>query len=189
MKSRTPAHCFLIGIPIGVCLLFLLIIFGSIGDYTPVKKTQALSNIKQMSKQVLIYCDENDLRFPHATSMPTLRAQIKETNQRTTHFGGIKGYSNPSTFNFNLAGTKLSPLTTLPLSVSPPIDPSQVVMMFAETLSLKSPGHFVAQCDGSARFIDSPLDQNLDFFKIQFDRKGVTLAPPTYLADQDPLRK
>ncbi len=48
----------------------------------------------------------------------------------------------------------------------------------------------VGRTDTSAKFYDPDnLTEAFALFNGQFDRKGVKLFPPDYLADQDPLKE
>lgn len=144
-------------------------------------RSQVLSNVKETSHAIYIYSTDNDDRLPHATSMPTLRAQLKSY---TGDNGDIHWKSNKdflaNIFNFNLSGVKIS--TIAPLNAHQ----SRHVLLYRIP---KGNVHMPMVADPETGTKSMKIEQLLQSLQYQYDRKGITLAPADYLAEQDPLKK
>jgi hypothetical protein len=160
-------------------------------------KTQMLSNLNQIGIATLLYREDNDSSFPHASSMPTFRAQISKYLKspsspaiNSTIFKGIKNEFTEPQFNFNLAGVKVNDYL-LPLVPSKSINVDEAVLGFSfpfvSDVNCKA---VVVYADTLARSIPNNKSFSYsDFLGTQFSRPNITLAPADYLADQDPLKK
>ncbi|MBX3114752.1 MAG: hypothetical protein KF836_09330 [Fimbriimonadaceae bacterium] len=154
--------------------------------HTVASKTQCLSNQKQIATAIIIYAIDNDETFPLASSMLTLRAQLNSYVKRKESFLPYKKYTTIPQFNFNLAGVKN---TLPPFPGTEQREPNEVAIWYSAVVAAPY-GFLVAHADSSVKFY--PAAKHAEYQNLlapQFDRKGIQLLPPDYLADQDPLKE
>lgn len=170
-------------------LIFVVLVVPFPRHYPSLNNAFTRSNLKQLTVAILIYQSDYDDRIPHATSMPTFRAQIDPYVKNKSVYNGIKNYSQNPTLNFNVSGISIPENASVPLAAtSAPLPPEQVLTLYTLITDPKSKDFcFAAYADTHAKPLKQP--QQLTYaLSFQFDRIGVTLAPADYLADQDPLK-
>ncbi|MFM9874179.1 MAG: hypothetical protein ACKVQS_12025 [Fimbriimonadaceae bacterium] len=194
---KTPAERILAFLLVIVCVVIFMIIYPF--QYHPngaARKTQMFSQLKQLGIATSLYLEDFDKQFPHATSMPTFRAQIIEytkyspdDNSRPEIFKAMPGHYTEPQFNFNLAGVK-APNEQLPLLPSGKLAFEQTILAFSAPIDKESNVRvIVVHANTSTRaFMKNNPITFTDLLGPQFNRKGVTLAPADYLANQDPLK-
>jgi len=124
---------------------------------------------------LIYYAADHDDVLPPVTSEPTLRALLHPyvRNARVFQAGKKSGITQ---FNFKLAGASLQSVNSLDNAIlAYARNPKERDEYFVNYLSTKR-GTLTAS-------------QLLTALEPQFDRKGVKLFPPDYLADQDPLKE
>jgi hypothetical protein len=193
---KNPAERILAYLLVIVCVVIFMIIYPfQYHPYGAARKTQMLSQLKQISSAIILYTEDNDKRFPHATSMPTLRAQLvdytKSSHDKKTRpdiFKGLPDHYTQPQFNFNLAGVKITG-DQLPLLPSGTLPTEQATLAYSVPIE-KSNIHAIAvYADCHARAVTKSKPFTFaDLLGPQFERTGVTLAPANYLANQDPLK-
>jgi hypothetical protein len=140
-------------------------------------RTTSISKLKQLGTGHLIYAADYDERLPHSTSQTTIISQLNPYVKDDSLWDSVKDVSLPAKFNFNIAGA----LTTDKPIGYPKTDPTEITLLYALTdPKYKIQGAFQTRLDSSAKLIRLP--ELLDSLTLQFDRSGVTLAPPDYIA-------
>ena len=148
-------------------------------------KSQALSSIKQIGTSTMIYLSDYDERYPATSAMPGTRAVLMQYIKNSQLFESRKAKFDRPQFNFTVAGV---------LSVLPPYPGTKQLELtdaavWSNLIIGETPGMIVGRADTSAKFYGSDnLTEAFALFNGQFDRKGVKLFPPDYLADKDPLK-
>ncbi len=150
----------------------------------PAFKTYAFSNIKQIGVATRLYAEDSDNFLPHATSMPTVRAQIGLYCKKDVWRGVPKTSTDPQ-FNFNIAGFNLSNGNQLGTNQSPS-EVSTPTFYSILTKTNNQNNVIRASIGGNTKAI--PLSQLLDELSIQVERNPDSLAPSSYLSDQDPYQ-
>ncbi|QYK54058.1 MAG: hypothetical protein KF824_03980 [Fimbriimonadaceae bacterium] len=174
-----------------ILIIFLMILAGIaipvfLGSKPAPKKTQSLSNHKQVATSLLIYSADNEGTYPNGSGMPTIRVQLTPFTKRKELFIPHKNYTTTPYFNFNLAGVKD---TLPPYPGTEQREPAEVAMWYSHILA-KPYGFIVAHADSSVKFYSAAKHgEYRNLLVPQFDRKGVQLLPPDYHADQDPLKE
>lgn len=137
----------------------------------------ALSNLKQLGTGNLIYTADYDERLPNSTSQSTVISQLNPYVRNDSLWDSIRDVSLSVNFNFNIAGA----LTTgMPIGY-PNTEPTKITLLYALTdPKYKIQGAFQTRLDSSAKLIRLP--ELFDSLTFQFDRSGITLAPPDYIA-------
>jgi len=174
-----------ISVLIAIFLLGGYALFLALSPSSPKQKALAMANVKQIGTGLLIYAGYHDGHFPIATSSPGLRGALVPYVKEQNPFIPVKNYATTPTFNFNLAGASQK---HLPIGEAENFDLDSVVSAYSVINKPSSPEQSVmaSRLDSSAKTISMVvLMKSLEY---QFDRTGVTLAPPDYLADQDPLK-
>jgi hypothetical protein len=147
-------------------------------------KTQMLSNLKQIGIATLLYREDNDSSYPHATAMPGHRASIFPYLKNAKILQPQKDITTEYTFNFNLAGAAAE---SKPLGYPKAFDTSNVTAYYSFITNKELKGE-VIQAYMDTHVKTTTRAKLFTNFQYQFDRTNITLAPPEYLADQDPLK-
>lgn len=175
-------------------------IFGSARIAARMAGTNSI--LRNISNANSIYMNDYDGRFFPATSMSTVRALL-QPYEKQIFSQGVNKYSSDSKkfswsshdkfsepyFNFNLAGLSSSDALN-PMGFGA-VDHHEIMVFFINDSELNG----ISALDIDSRPIrshDSYTLNSEDFLRkmsYQFDRKGVTLFPPNYPADQDPLKE
>ena len=87
-------------------------------------------------------------------------------------------------YNFSIAG---SHATEAPLGYKNPFPPDKPTMWYALLQEEKKGRALRVATNSSTKQV--PESELIESFQYQFNRTGITLAPPDYLANQDPLKK
>jgi len=171
---------------ITVAAIALFLILMPVGhNHTTAKKTVLLSHIKQITTSMSIYCMDYDGVYPPATGMETVRVLLIPYSKNITVFKPVKDVSISPQLNFNLAGVSE---TLPPYPGTSQLEPAKVAQFFSPFFG-ESRGIVIGFADGHVKFYKDEMRKEADAaFDGQFDRKGVNLFPPDYLADQDPLK-
>jgi hypothetical protein len=195
---KNPAERILAYLLVIVCVVIFMIIYPfQYHPYGAARKTRMLSNLKQIGTATFIYLADYDNQFPHASSMPTFRAQVvdytKSSYDKKTRpdiFKEMPDHYTQPQFNFNLAGVKITG-DQLPLLPSGTLPTEQATLTYSLPIEKESNIHAIAvYADCHARAVTKSKPFTFaDLLGPQFSRPNVTLAPPDYLANQDPLRK
>ncbi|MFM9874181.1 MAG: hypothetical protein ACKVQS_12035 [Fimbriimonadaceae bacterium] len=145
----------------------------------------AVSNLKQIRTATIIYTTDYDDRYPHATAMAGHRSSIYPYVKNIEILKPQPNINSEYLFNFNLAGANIE---SKPLGYPPTFDTSIVTAYYSFITNKKVKGEVIqAYMDTHVNITTrAKLFTN---FQYQYDRKGVTLAPTDYLADQDPLKE
>ncbi len=164
-------------------------------SYAIPNKTRMLVQLKQIGSATNLYVEDNDNRLPHASSMPTYRAQVvvytsNDGKQTPDIFREIPDLFTSPQFNFNLAGVKLDGYD-IPLIPDGVMPTEKAALAFSIPLVNEiNSSAIVVYVNGGARSIRGNSSTTYsDIFEPQFDRSKATLAPANYLADRDPLKK
>jgi len=153
--------------------------------HEPQYPRQAMANIKQIGTATLIYSSDYDERFPATSAMPGTRAVLMPYTKNGGLFESQKDKFARPQFNFAVAGVT-SVLTPYPGTKQ--LELTEVAV-WSNLVMGETPGMIVGRADTSAKFYGPDnLKEAMILFEGQFDRKGVKLFPPDYLADQDPLK-
>ena len=136
----------------------------------------------QCAFSLMLYASDSDDIFPAASSEQTLRSltYIYIKNPRVYQPGR---YAERTKFNFNLAGVSVA---APPYPGTPQFSADKIIVSHAR--NPKEPDEYFVYYL-SAKQGTLTASQLLTALEPQFDRKGVKLFPPDYLADQDPLKE
>jgi hypothetical protein len=146
--------------------------------------TAQISNLKQISTGTMIYTTDFDDRYPHATAMPGHRASIFPYLKNAKILQPQKDITTEYTFNFNLAGADPE---SKPLGYPKAFDTSNITAYYSFITNKELKGE-VIQAYMDTHVKTTTRAKLFTNFQYQFDRTNITLAPPEYLADQDPLK-
>lgn len=164
-------------------VMYLVFFPVRIPNRGPSFKSSMFSNLKQVGTGLIIYQADYDERMPICSTMPGLRASLRPYIKSAERFKGNEEFGQPE-FNFAVAGVNVGKLKLL--SGATPPGPEEIPVLFS--LGKKPElGVIVGYADAAAKQVKA-FDP-ADLVKYQFDRGGATLAPPNYLADQDPLKE
>jgi hypothetical protein len=132
---------------------------------------EPMSHLRIWVNSTQIYAADNNDRLPNPSSFSSARAMVASYGYRDVAWS----YRDPC-FNLNLSGVALAT-----------IESKGTEGVYWYCIPTKAEFPYILSSPNSSRQSDpSSLAQLLS---IQYDRKGVTLAPAEYLADQDPLKE
>lgn len=132
------------------------------------------------------YAADHDEVLPAATSMPTIRALVQPYTDSMPVFEFYSPAPSFAQFNFNLAGVS----TSLPPFPGTRQTNAYQVVTWHSQLPMGPRRVAIVTFDGKPKVLEP--DEREKFQRLlapQFDRKGVKLFPPDYLADKDPLKE
>lgn len=131
---------------------------------------EPMSHLRTWVNSTQIYAADNNDRLPNPSSNPSARAMVASYGYQDVAWS----YREPS-FNFNLSGVNLAA-----------VESKGTKSVYWYCIPTKAEIPYVLSGPNFSQISEpSSLAQLLS---MQYDRENVTLAPPDYLADQDPLK-
>ncbi|QYK54060.1 MAG: hypothetical protein KF824_03990 [Fimbriimonadaceae bacterium] len=155
------------------------------------RSSEAMSRLRSLSQANSLYMNYFDGVFMPASSMATVRALLQPYapgKSSDINWQASENFSEPQ-FNFNLAGVSSENVLS-PLGYKS-VETDDILVFYVSDYEFNR----IFGVDLGNKFLrysESFSLNETDFLRhlsYQFDREGVKLFPPDYLAEQDPLKE